>query len=187
MWKSADAEQRDSGKYQEKMEEREFSSEKGAVSGSLLDRTTGLSAPSNAMTVSASFLDALSSDGHDRAVAQLVESTAPKPAPPKQAVAAANPYAYTVDKVDAAAQTKWEEEQVRRACTTAVQSLFLLCLVCDSRGVSQAARKAAEDAATAKRKAKRDKKKAKKKSKGTGGAAVAEDEAEADDDDEAEG
>ena len=143
MWSSTNGEAQDRAKYVEKMEEREFSRDKGAVSGSLLDRRTGLGAPSESLVVSAGFLDQLESQGADQALASLAESRTPKKptAPP---TSAEDPRLYVARVQDASELAEWER--------------------------AQAERRAADDLATAKRKAKRDKKKAKKRAKGETGA-----------------
>ena len=150
MWKGTDGVQADGAKYLEKMEEREFHSDKGVCAGTLLDRTTGIGAPSQQMSVSKEFLDMLATKGTDHALEPVEE----KQKKPSKVVASEDPNMYTVAAEDPSATQAWEAERAARATQ--------------------------EEALAAKRKAKRDKKKANKRAKSGGATPGEDDEDEDD-------
>ena len=113
MWGSG--EQGDRAKYVEKMEEREFHADKSACSGTLLYRTTGLSAPQAEMSVSDTFLQALATKGADKALQPPDETKAKRPAP-----AAGTSFAFAAD--DPEAKRAWEAERDARAAQEAAQA-----------------------------------------------------------------
>ncbi|KAL1523623.1 hypothetical protein AB1Y20_018559 [Prymnesium parvum] len=129
MWGSG--ERADRAKYLEKMEEREFHSDKGVCSGTLLDRTTGIGAPKGEMTVSQDFLKSLAADGADKAVQDPAKGRE-KPSGKPTAV-------FSFAAEDPKAAHAWEEERTARAAQEALQA---------------AKRKAKRDKKKAKKKAK---------------------------------
>lgn len=109
LWRSDERVDRPS--YAAKMEEKEFHSDKGACTGTLLARTTGLEAPREEMTVSKGFLDSLTG-----AAVEL------PPRAPTQPVKKAAPAAFSFAEEDADASRVWEEERAARAAVEAANA-----------------------------------------------------------------
>ena len=146
MWRSG--EMTDRKKYAELMEEKEFHSDKGAVSGSLLDSKLGLQAPQRELNVSSSLLDSLLGQSGGAA---------------EEAVRAAHEAKVKSKQLQTQTQEPQQAEELVRVEQSDEQRR--------AWAEAQQARQAREDARAAKRRKKREKSRSKKQ-KGPGGAAA---------------